>query len=392
MRGSGIPAAPIAVVVAFVFALPAAPSPARAATPDPALFAFPGNLATPVGGASAGLALADRWLGDQPFDNPAFSARRGLELSPALILVSRQDLRAANRNYDETGAYLDGAGGWAALPFGHVTFFAYGSQPVLNLADNAFTRGTAAIDPGNPPAAFRTQADAREIRAGAGFAWGDSSFRVGAAGEWSRRDDRYVVDEISGSPQAGKLTTTWSGDAVGFQVGARLARGLSGSHPLTAGLGVRVVPALPLSIRDVFEPRNGAPPATTDYSAERGSSWEGGVSARYGVHASLAMTAAAGGHGTQAWRGLGVSAGSGTMWSLGGAFHETEEPWTFRFGFAQERQPGAAEPRADMIGLGLGWSFDSARLDAGALRRGIHRDGRPTAYDDRIIASVGVTF
>jgi hypothetical protein len=389
VRSRGIPAAPI---VAFIVALAVAPAPARSAAPDPVLFAFPGSLASPASAASAGVALADRWLGDQPFDNPAFSARRGLELSPALVLVSRQDLRAANRNYVETGAYLEGAGGWAALPLGHTTLFAYGSQPALDLDDNAFTRGTTAFDPANPPAMIKTQAVAREIRAGAGVAWGDSGFRVGAAGEWTRRDDRYVVDEQSGSPLAGTLTTTFSGDAVGFQAGVRLARGLSGPHPLTAGLGVRVLPALSVSARELFVPLVPAQADTTDYPAERGSSWEGGVSVRYGVNATFAIMAAAGGHGTQAWSGLGASAGTGSLWSLAGAFHDPEEPWTIRFGFAQERQSGAAEPDADLLGLGLGWTLESARLDVGALHRGIRRDGRPTAYDDRLVASVGVAF
>lgn len=382
----------IAAVVAFVVALLVAPARSRAATPDPVLFAFPGSLANPAAATSAGAALADRWLGDAPFDNPAFSARRGLELSPALVQVSRQDLRAANRNYVETGAYLDGAGGWVGLPLGRAMLFAYGSQPVLSLEDNAFTRGTVAVDPASPPAMIKAQAEAREIRAGVGFAWGDSGFRVGAAGEWTRRDDRYVVDENSGSPQAGKLTTTFSGDAVAFQVGMRLARGLSGPHPLTAGVGVRMLPALSLSARDIFDPLIPAPTDTTDFTAERGSSWEGGVSARYGVNATFSLTAAAGGHGAQTWSGLGASAGAGTLWSLGGAFHDPEEPWTFRFGFAQERQPGAPQPHADMIGLGLGWSLESTRLDVGALRRAIRRDGRPTSYDDRLIASVGVAF
>lgn len=390
MRGT--PAAPIIPLVTIAVALAIAASPARAATLDRTLFMFPGSLAIPAGATSAGMALADRWLGDEPFDNPAFSSRRGVELSPALVDVSRQDLRAANRNYVETGAYLDGAGGWIALPLGRATLFAYGSQPVLNLDDNSFTRGTTAVDPANPPARFNTQAEAREIRAGAGFAWGDSVFRVGAAGEWTRRDDRYVVQETSGSPLAGTLTTTFSGDAVGFQFGMRLARGLSGPHPLTVGLGVRALPGLSLPGRDLFVPLAPVPSDTTDYTVERGSSWEGGLSARYGVNEAFSMVAAVGEHGAQSWSGLDATAGAGALWSLAGVFHDPEEPWTFRFGFAQERQQRTFATGADLIGLGLGWSFESMRLDVGALRRGIHRDGRPDSYDDRVIASAGVTF
>jgi hypothetical protein len=378
--------------VAFTFALAVAPAPTRSATPDPALFAFPGSSAGPATAVTAGAALADRWLGDEPFDNPAFSARRGLELSPALFHPSRQDLRAANRNYAETSVYLDGAGGWIALPLGRATLFAYGSQPVLRQDDNAFTRGVLPVDPVNPPARLETQSEARERRVGGGLSWGDSGLRIGAAGEWTQRDDRYEVSETSGSPLAGRRSISFSGDAVGLQAGVRLARGLSGRHPLTAGLGVRMLPAIPLSARDIFDPVLPGPTDTTEFSAERGSSWEGGVSARYGVSEAFALTAGAGGHGAQAWNGLGATAGAGSMWSIAGAYHDPEEPWVVRFGFGQERQNGAPEPRADLLGLGLGWNSEGTRVEVGVLRRAIRRDGSPISYDDRVVASIGVTF
>src|SRR5712692_928819 len=78
-----------------------------ATTVDPTLFAFPGAPTSPPSAASAGVALADRWLGGQPFGNPALEAPRGAELSPAIVHISRQDLRAANRNFDEQSAFFD---------------------------------------------------------------------------------------------------------------------------------------------------------------------------------------------------------------------------------------------------------------------------------------------
>ncbi len=388
MLGTNIAVLRWVFALAWVFAASAA----RAATPDGALFPFPGHPASPAAAASAGLALADRWLGDQPFDNPAFAGPRGLELSPALIHVSRQDLRAANRNYDETAGYLDGAGGWIALPLGRATLFAYGSQPVLRFEDNSFTRGTTAIDPANPPAMIRTQAEGREIRAGAGLSWGDSVFRLGAAWEWVRRDDHYQVIETSGSPLAGTTTTRFSGDGAGVQAGVHLGRGLSGPHPLTAGLGVRMLPAISLSARDTFEPLVPAVGDTVSYGVERGASWEGGLSARYGVNATFSMMAGAGAHGAQAWRGLGASTRAGQTWSIGGALHDPADPWSLRFGFGQEIEPGAPEPRAGLFGLGLGWNSEGTRIDAGVLRRSVQRGSRPTSYDDRVVVSVGVAF
>ena len=388
MRAFGIALTRETLAIAFLLAA----VPARAATPDAALFHFPGSAALPIAASSAGVALADRWLGDLPFDNPAFAAPRGLEVSPTLVHVSRQDLRAANRNYIETSVYLDGAGGWIAMPFGRGTVFVYGSQPVLRFDDNSYTRGTTAVDPANPPAMIRSQAEAREVRAGAGFSWGDSGLRAGVAGEWTRRDDRYQVIEESGSPLAGTLNTRFSGDGAGLQAGLHLGRDLAGPHPLTLGLGLRLLPALSLSAHDTFEPLIPAVGDTLDYPVDRGSSWEGGVSARYGVNATFAVTAAAGGHGTQSWRGLGVSARAGTMWSVGGAFHDPGDAWTLRFGYGQEAQPGAPEPRSGLFGLGLGWTSEGMRIDVGALRRSIRRDTSPTSYDDRLVASVGVAF
>jgi hypothetical protein len=61
-------------VCAVALALAMTPHGASAATPaplDPRLFAFPGAFPNPASARSAGLALADRWLGDDPYDNPA---------------------------------------------------------------------------------------------------------------------------------------------------------------------------------------------------------------------------------------------------------------------------------------------------------------------------------
>ena len=87
--------------------------PAASDTPSPlasSLFAFPGATGHPASAVSAGLAMADRWLGDDPFENPAAAPGPGVALSGALLHVSRQDLRALNRNFDETPAFFDGAG------------------------------------------------------------------------------------------------------------------------------------------------------------------------------------------------------------------------------------------------------------------------------------------
>jgi hypothetical protein len=110
------------------------------------------------------------------------------------------------------------------------------------------------------------------------------------------------------------------------------------------------------------------------------------------VSPTFSITAAAGARGAQAWRGLGVSTHAGQTWSVGGAFHDPAGPWTLRFGLGQEIEPGAPEPRAGLLGLGLGWDAEGTRIEVGALRRSVERGSSPTSYDDRIVASVGVAF
>ena len=79
-------------------------------TIQPDLFPFPGYHVTPGSAVSAGVALADRWLGDEPFANPAMARPWTIALSPMILHVSRQDLRADHRGYEETSAYFDAAG------------------------------------------------------------------------------------------------------------------------------------------------------------------------------------------------------------------------------------------------------------------------------------------
>src|SRR5205085_8098761 len=125
-----------------MLALLLAAAPARAGTPpDPVLFAFPGAVQAPADAVDAGTALAALWLGERPSANPAFRGGRAVELSPAMVRMSRQDLRARNHNFDEQSAFIDAAGGWIGMPLGSVMAFAYASQPALRHEDNGFTRG-----------------------------------------------------------------------------------------------------------------------------------------------------------------------------------------------------------------------------------------------------------
>src|SRR3989442_4094010 len=83
--------------------------PCRAGPPSPItaeLFSFSGAVTTPGSAVSAGVALSDRWLGDEPFNNPAVPLVSALVVSPVLQRMSRQDLRGPNRPFDEQGAFF----------------------------------------------------------------------------------------------------------------------------------------------------------------------------------------------------------------------------------------------------------------------------------------------
>src|SRR6266571_3972715 len=165
----------------------------------PDLFPFPGAHTSPGSGASAALALADRWLGDEPFANPSASRPRTLVLSPVLLHVSRQDLRVDNRRFDEQSAFIDAAGGWFGFEQGGLGVALYGYQPVVRVEDNAFQRGTGLLSSGS----VASNSSAREIRGGLAAAFGPKRARFGVAAEWTHRSDHYERADSTGGPDSG---------------------------------------------------------------------------------------------------------------------------------------------------------------------------------------------
>jgi hypothetical protein len=294
--------------------------------------------------------------------------------------VKRQDLPADYSNYQEIEGYLDLAGGWLSLPVRGVGVTLYAFEPVLRLEDEVFTSKPDQV----PVGIFASASSARELRAGLALSRAWSGARLGAAVEWTRRDDWYDFDEVQGTPQPGLSHVDFSGDGIGFQVGA--------SVPVTSavvlGGALRHVPALDLS------GQRSAPTLTAEapVSATRDAGWEGGLSARWTVSAAFRVFASLGGRTAQAWDGMGVSTGRAVSWSAGLEYEEPEQPWAFRLGLGQEQQVGVPEPRAGVYALGLGWKADALRMDLGMLRRSFERAGKAASYDDRAVAGVTVGF
>jgi hypothetical protein len=348
----------------------------------PDLFAFPGAVAGPPSAASAGVGLADLWLGDEPFGNPAALPARGLMLAPVFLRVSRQDLRAHSHDYSETSGYFDGAGARLSWPLRGVGLSLYAWQPVLRREDQAYTHVLPAT-----PGTFKNSSTAREVRAGlaASIPW--RSVRFGLAAEWTRRDDAYDYEQHSGDPiHDGTYHLDFSGDAMTFRAGVRLA-----PHPrVQVGAAVGYLPALDLA--GTWQVPSLAESTVSVSQVRRGSAWEGGCSARLDVTENFHLLASAGGRSAQSWEGLGVSAGRDFSWSLGLDFHAAPDPWTLRLGLGQEQQRGVPEPRAGLVSLGLGWDLEGVVLDGAVMRRSIERPGRANSYDDRVVASATVPF
>jgi len=346
------------------------------------IYPFPGALPGPASAVSAGLGLSDRWLGEEPFDNPAATPKRGIMVAPVFQRVKRQDL-PADYDYDEIEGYLDLAGGWLSLPvrgFG-VTLYAY--EPVLRLEDATFTTRE---DPDLVllPRVFAATSSARELRAGLALSRAWRGAQLGAAVEWTRRADSYDFNEIQGTPLPGLSHVDFSGDGIGFQVGARVPV----APAVELGGALRYVPSLDLSGQQTIEAIDLAQPV----SASRDAGWDGGVSARWSVDDAFRVLASVGGRTAQAWDGFGVSAGRAVGWSAGLEYEAPEQPWAFRLGLGQEQQVGTPEPRAGVFAAGLGWKADALRLDLGVLRRSFERVGKATSYDDRVVASATVGF
>jgi hypothetical protein len=376
--------------LALVVALACATQ-AKAAPPPPLdgdLFSFPGVTVVPASAASAATALAGRWLGDEPHDNPAVAPGFRVTASPLIQRLNRQDLASRNRNFTEAGPALDGAGlAVVSPPVGRLTFSLHVSQPVLRFEEAAYTAGLATPGSvGTPPASVRTFASVRETRAGGGVSARLGPLRIGAGAEWTRREDLYRRTLQSGAPDDGATEVSFSGDGIGGQIGVRFEQEDTTARAWAVGAAVRLVPALTLAGSAVADLATGSSSSPT--TVERAGALQGGVSARVALAPTFVAIAGAGARGAQRWEGYDVETGATWEWRIGGVFHDPAEPWTLRFGFGMERQSSVPEPRATVMAAGLGWRFADATVDLGVMRRTLGRDDRANSFDDRAVISI----
>jgi hypothetical protein len=346
-------------------------------------FSFPGSVSAAGSASSAALALADRWLGEEPFDNPALVAGTAIQISPVLQHSSRQDLSAANRQFDDQGMTVDFAGAWGSLPLGTLHLAAYLAQPVLRIESNAYVLGTA-LDPG-PPATVKSNVTSRELRGGVALSMPLGIARIGLAGEWSHRDDLYEASVEDGSPSSGVNRTEFSGSGVGGAAGAHVDAHLLG-RGLALGAALRYMPELSLTGTQSSDLVSGS--SRTPIEATRASAWEGGVSARLDLDPAFHVLAAGGGRGAAEWKGFDVTSGPGSGWAVAAEYHDARDPWTVRVGLGAEQQKDVPESRAALYGVGFGWKFGEVRAEAGLTHRVIDRAGAPNSYDERFVGTL----
>jgi hypothetical protein len=377
----------VAAILTCALALvPAAHAAAPPPLSNPAYgFPLPGDFVTPATAASAGLSLADRWLGQSPYENPAAKMVQGVELSPVFQRVSRQDLASKNRDVVQNTGYLDLAGLSLSLPIRSWGLVLYGWQPVLRLEEQSYSAG-----PLVSPAQIRQLATQREVRGGAAVSHDLRAVRLGVAGEWVHRDDSYETHEQSGSPSAGDRVLQFNGDAWGGSAGITWSKDPDSTWGSWVGAALHYTSDI--AVTGTSESHLLNLDTTLVVAATHQAEWSGGVSTRVTVAPSTRVVGAISLRTGYDWQGFDFGTSGGTGWSLGLDWKDPELPWGARFGVGQESNPGAVEPKAGLVSAGFTWVSGDLVIDVGLMHRNLRREGSPNSADDRAVASVKLAF
>lgn len=377
------------LAVAFT-ALLAAPT--QAAPPPPLTpagrFTFPAAATSPGDAVSAGLARSDRWVGITPFDNPAIAMARGVVVSPLALHGNRQDLSAANREFEQTFVLFDFAGVSLTVPIRAASVSLYAWQPVIRREEVAFNLGNGVIL--GPPARLALDGEARESVAGLSVSLGHGDWRWGLAGEWRRRADRYASTETSGSPESGTRELTFDGGGIGGGAGFTWQRKPEQKWGWRVGGAVHISPALDVTGESVSRLLTGD--TTITVSATREALWDGGLSLQLTLSPETSVFATAGTRTPEEWTGLETKTGTASEWRAGIQYRDPETPYAVRAGLGIERLPDSPERKAGVIGLGLSLYSGETVFDLGLTHRTLSHPDSPNSYDTRLLGSVRVNF
>lgn len=379
---------PTAALLALLTLATALAVPAHAATPPPldgVRFSFPGSVLTPANAITAGLGLADRYV-DDVTSNPAARIERSVIASPQLIRVSRQDLSAANREFDQRMASIDFAGATISVPIRAMDLTLFVCQPTLRAENTSYTVGNKVSL--SSPAQVTNDATLRELRGGLALGFGRGDVRLGLSADYNHRDDDYQTLEVSGSPQSGTREASFNGNAIGGGVGLTWAKHPELKHGWLFGAAVHAVGSLEATGTSVSTLL--ADTTKTNIDVTRDAAWQAGASARWSLSTLSGVFATVGARGPEKWDTFDVETRMASDWGLGIDYRDPETPYAFRFGIGQEVQPGAPEPRASTLGLGFSWFSGDTIFDIGILHRTLTRGDAPNSSDDRLVGSVRV--
>ncbi len=377
-------------LAALALACPVARAAAPAQLSNPNYgFPLPGDFAGPANATSAGLALADRWLGSSGYENPAASLPMRLELSPLFQRVNRQDLASRNRDFIQTRGYPDMAGLSLSLPTRGWGLLLYAWQPALRMEQQSYSAG-----PLLTPAAIQQQALQREIRGGLAISRPVGSVRLGVAGEWVHREDSYETHQQSGGPSAGDRLLEFSGDGYGASLGVTWEKDPDRPWGSWFGAAVRYGSELNLAgtVHDATPAGSALGDTTFAFEATRETEWSGGASGRVTIAPATRFVAGVAYRSGADWQGFDFGTTSGASWSVGIDWKDDELPWGARFGVGQETNPGAVENKAGLLSVGFTWVSGDLALDVGLLHRNLSREGFPHSADDRAVGSVRIGF
>ena len=364
---------------------------ARAAAPPPLSnpafgFPLPGDQPAAANAASAGLSLADRWLGDSPYNNPAAKPFKGVEASPLFQRVNRQDLASTNRSTIQNRGYPDVAGGSIGFALRQWGVSLYAWQPVLRLEQLSYSAG-----PISTPAQIDQEALQRELRGGVAISRGfGTNLRLGVAGEFVSRNDSYTTIEQSGSPFAGTRVLEFSGTGIGASAGftfEQAADQIGGSS-----FGAAVHWNADLDLTGTLDEQLVAGNTKTDVAVTRTSEISGGFSGRVLVAPATRIVVGISGRSGAEWSEFGFKSDPGLSYGIGLDWKDAELPWGARFGVGQESNPGALEEKSGLLSAGFTWVSGDLVLDVGLMHRNLARDGFSHSADDRAVASVRFSF
>jgi hypothetical protein len=351
-------------------------------------FPLPGDHPSPATARSAGVALADRWLGGAVQDNPAARPAAAVEVTGQFMRVNRMDLAAQNRSFDKTFGFPDFAS--ASVSFGRGPVL-YAYQPVLRMEEQTYTRG-----PFLTPAQVGSSVSQRELRVGVAQSLQRDGMRLGVAAEWVSRRDRYETVEVSGSPDAGERAIAFDGSGFGASAGFAYERESDRVGGVSLGGALRYGSELTLD-GDYTEALLSGNSAGT-FRIVRDAEWSGGLSAAFVMAPATRVLIALSGRSGGAWNeegvvgGLALEAKSGLGWSAGLEWKDPELNWGARFGAGQEAQSGSFEKKSGLLSVGFTFDLGGVVLDAALLHRNLARDGAPSSAEDRALAGVRVDF